>query len=62
MVRLEDLTLLDTGKPALLRDEDGNEFRGHIVADPIWVGKIAFQPEDYDQVINIYVTDELEFV
>lgn len=62
MARLEDLTLLDTGRLALLRDEDGNEIRGYIVADPFFKGKVAFKPENEDEIINIFVSDELEFV
>lgn len=62
MVRLDDLSLLDTGKAAILRDPISKiEVKGHIIADPLWIGKIAFLPED-GEVIDIFFEDEIELL
>jgi hypothetical protein len=62
MVKLSDLSLLDTGKAATLTDnESESRIEGHIIADPLWKGKIAFLPLD-GEVISIFDTDEIELL
>lgn len=63
MARLEDLSLLDTGKVAILRDPETKiEVHGWVIADPLWKGKLAFMASDNEEVIDIFYTDEIEFL
>lgn len=60
MVRLKDLTLLDTGRAATLEDTDGTTLTGHIIADPLYSGKLAFKM-DNGEIIDIFITDRITF-
>lgn len=63
MAKLKDLTLLDIDKEAILRDpETDTDILGFVIADPLYVGKLAFRAKDNGDIINIFLTDEIYFV
>ena len=63
MAKLGELTLLDIDREAILRDPETNtDIVGHVIADPLYVGKLAFRAKDNGDIINIFLTDEIHFL